>query len=140
MKTRSEPRGKALTYWKKARRFAESARMNAEAHNWDPCVASAVNAVVNLADALCVHYTGQRSASESHQDALTLLRGVSGIDPTLKQAMEKHLGALLSMKALAQYEGRLVEAGDGRAALQHMDRAFGAASKAPPANEWSGQA
>lgn len=93
---------------------------------WDPAVANATNAVINLVDAVCVHYRGLRSAGASHHDALHVLSGVSELDPQTTTSLRKHLTGLLSVKSVAQYEGRLLDAPDAERALAHMDRAFGA--------------
>jgi HEPN domain-containing protein len=95
-KTRAEPRHKAAIFWQKADRFSNAAAMNAENEDWDPAVANAVNSVINLTDAVCVHYVGLRSAGDS----------------------------LLDMKGIAQYEGRLLDKNDADKALKAMGRAF----------------
>jgi hypothetical protein len=92
--------------------------------------------VINLVDAVCVHYIGTRSASEAHHDALEVLHGATGVDARVRDALGRHLGALLDVKSLAQYEGRLLEASDAQAAARHMDRAFQAAAPVAEAAGW----
>lgn len=123
-------------YWQKAGRFADSARAAEGAGNWDPAAANAVNAVINLVDALCVHYRGQRSASDRHADAMGLLAGLGEVEAPVRSLLGRHLAALLSVKNLAQYEGRLVDASEARSALAHMERAFEAARRLPPVSAW----
>lgn len=136
-KTRSEPRQKARIYWQKARRFAHAAATNALQADWDPAVANAANAVINLADALCVHYGGSRSASGSHFDVLNVLAAAPDIAPMLRTLLSQHLEGLLNFKALAQYEGRLLEKTDADKALKHMERAFKAADEVAKAQKWT---
>lgn len=123
-KTRAEPRHNALTFWKKGQRFAHSATANAAAGDWDPAVANAVNAVINISDAICVHYMGVRSAGDSHHDAVNLLGAATDMSPEVRAALTRQLEALLNMKTIAQYEGRLLAEKDAEKALKAMTRAF----------------
>lgn len=95
-----------------------------------------MNAVINLVDAVCVHYRGQRSATDRHADAMGILSGLSEVEPPVRSLLGRHLAALLSVKNLAQYEGRLVDASEARSAISHMERAFEAARKLPPVAAW----
>lgn len=54
-RTVAEPPAAASAYWTKGMRFAAAARLNASAHQWDPAVSNAINAIINVVDALCVH-------------------------------------------------------------------------------------
>lgn len=119
---RTETRSKAPVYWRKAHRFARAAHQNAEAQEWDPALSNAIHALINAADAFCVHYRGERSAGDAHEDALDLLAGLDELDAAARQGLGRHLGALLSRKNLAQYEGRLVEGREVQDALKHLDR------------------
>ncbi len=138
-KTRSEPRHRATIYWQKSLRFAHAALTNSTQGDWDPAVANAVNAVINLTDALCVHYMGTRSASESHFDVLNLLASAPDMAPDLRTALARHLESLLNVKGIAQYEGRLLGKVDAERALKHMDRAFQAAQAVATSNSWPKQ-
>lgn len=137
VRVKSEDRSRAIVYFTKCERFADAARQNAHAQNWDPAAANAVNAIINLVDALCVHYQGQRNAGGSHHDALGLLRGLAELDAKTRAALDKHLGALLSVKSLAQYEGRLMGRMDTDDAISHMERALRAVRELPPIRAWT---
>lgn len=136
-RVKSEDRSRAVVYFRKSERFADAARQNADAENWDPAAANAVNATINLVDALCVHYQGQRNAGESQHDALSLLRGLDELDAKTRNALDKHLSALLGVKSLSQYEGRLVTRTEADDAISHMDRALRAARDLPPVKAWT---
>lgn len=136
MKVSKEAPHKARIYWQKAQRFARTARSSLDAGEWDPAVSCAVNAVINLTDALCVQYAGERSASENHGEAVRLLSGQTGLDARTRDAVGKRLAALLSMKGLAQYEGELASAGDAKAAVKEMDRALAAAAGVAREHRW----
>lgn len=137
---KTEDRAKAGVYFRKAQRFSVAATANASERHWDPAVANAINSVINLVDALCVHYRGHRNSGDTHHDALPLLRSVDEIEPGARSQLERHLGALLSTKTLAQYEGRLLTAADADSALSHMERAFRAARELPPVKAWEAHA
>jgi len=113
-----------------------AARDNAASGHHDPAAANAINAVINLVDALCVHYRGQRNGGESHHAALDLLRTVTEIETGPRAQIERHLAFLLSQKSLSQYEGSLLSAADAKAAVEHMERAFRAARLVGPVKAW----
>lgn len=136
-RTKPEPRERAPIYWKKAVRFAHAATTNASERDWDPAVANAINAVINVVDAFCVHYQGLRGASSSHADALQLLDGCRDLDSEVRSLLKKHLGALLGRKGLAQYEGRLLAQADADEALRHLERALNAARPKAEALGWA---
>lgn len=136
--TKTEPAARAGTYWQKAVRFADAARSCAEQQNWDPATANAINAIINLVDAACVHYMGQRSASGHHEDAVALLGQAADMDAEPRRRLGSHLQSALTKKNLAQYEGRLCTHGDARDALRHMERAFEAMRAVSEANGWGG--
>lgn len=133
---RPEPRSRAKMYWQKSQRFARAARSNAESGEWDPAVANAVNAVINLVDAVCVHYLGARAAGEAHNEAIAVLSQASEADADLRLSLGKHLSALLGVKSLAQYEGRLLEKHDAKRALAHMERSLRAAEELAERHGW----
>lgn len=135
---RKELPGSSINYWKKALRFARAAHANHEAELWDPAIANATNALVNLVDALCVHYLGFRSASESHGDALNHFALVAEIDPDVRRRIAQHLERLLAVKNIAQYEGsRPLEGPDSKDALSHMERALELAQPIARRLRWS---
>ncbi len=136
-RSKSESRAHAKTYWQKAERFAHAAAINAQSQDWDPAVANAVNAIINVVDAFCIHYRGLRSASGSHPDALQLLDSCLELEPSPRSILRKHLGALLGQKTFAQYDGRLLEESDAEAALNHMERALKAARPIAQAQRWT---
>lgn len=136
MKTAKEPPHKARIYWEKAQRYARAARASLEEGENDPAMSCAVNAVINVVDALCVHYAGERSASENHGDAIRLLGSLKGLDAKTRDAVGKRLSALLSVKSLAQYDGELVSSKDAEEALKDMERALVAVEALAKAHRW----
>lgn len=136
MKTTKERPHKAKVYWQKAQRYARAAHANLEAGEYDPAMSNAVNSIINVVDALCVQYAGERSASENHNDAVGLLDSLKGLDPKTRDALGKRLKTLLSVKSLAQYEGELVSESDAEEAVQSMDRALAAVANEAKVHKW----
>lgn len=136
MKTTRERPHKARIYWQKAQRYARAARGNLEDGDYDPAMSSAVNAIINVVDALCVQYAGERSASEDHGDAGRLLSSLQGLDAKTRDAIGKRLKTLLSVKSLAQYEGELVTKAQAHEAVQAMDRALAAVADEAKRHGW----
>jgi hypothetical protein len=134
VKTSKEAPHKAKVYWQKSQRYAKDAQNATEP---DPIVSLAVNAVINLVDALCVQYGGERSAGDNHNDATRLLARLDALDPKLREAIGKRLASLLSMKSLAQYEGELLTAKDAKDALLDMERAIAAVAEIAKKNGWT---
>ncbi len=75
----------------------------------DAFVTLAVHSEIASSDAICAAKLGRYSASESHSDAIGLLRKA---DPDAA----KHLGRLLGLKTKAGYTHRPVSGADVRAA------------------------
>lgn len=99
-------------------------------------MSNAINSVINLVDAVCVHASGTRSASTNHGDAVRLLGGIESLDTAIREALGERLAALLSAKNLAQSEGALIEKQEAEGALKEMDRAFAAAKPVARSAKW----
>lgn len=136
MKTAKEGPHKARLFWQKSQRFARAARANLAAGEYDPAVSNAVNAVINVVDALCVRERGERSSGESHHGAVRLLSSLKGLDADVREGLGKRLSALLSTKTLAQYEGELVARADAEHAIRDMDRALAAVAAVAKKAGW----
>lgn len=92
---------------------------------WPNLVASgAVLAGIAAADAICCSRSGQRAASESHQDAVALFRRAL---PTDKKNLATTLGRLLSVKTPAQYGARPLSASMASTALRQATQLVEAA-------------
>ena len=74
-----------------------------------------------MADALAAFYTGQRSAGQSHEDAVRLFHTLPLERRDLDRAV-RHLTDLLAMKQVAEYEGRRIGPSEGAQALRRMTR------------------
>jgi hypothetical protein len=62
-----------------------------------------------------------RSAGESHEDTLALVRRAP-FPPTETGKIVRHLSSLLDVKNAAEYEDRLLTAKEAEAAMKHLER------------------
>ncbi len=137
MKTSAGTPHKAKVYYQKAQRYARAARANHASGDYDPAMSNAINAVINLVDAVCIQASGARSASGNHGDAIRLLVGQKDVDAKLRDALGKRLTSLLSVKNLAQYEGALITRSQSDDAVKDMERAFAAVATLVKKSEWA---
>lgn len=71
---------------------------------WDAVFLNGVHAAISLTDAITVYRIGKRSASQSHQDAATLLR--QAVPNTDGQKNAVRLAEILNWKHEVEYEPR----------------------------------
>lgn len=114
---------KAPLYLEKGRRYAAAAKMACEEGWWDPAVSAAVHAAINMADAACVRYHHTRSTGANHHEVIKLLDELRGPPPGEIKRLTRHLGFLIGMKTLAEYEDRLLTEVQGKQAITAMQRA-----------------
>jgi len=97
--------GPAQNHFAKAREFRESMNEALSAGRGNPAALNAVHCAISAADSACVRFTGKRSASRGHGDAVLLLAecfpGVEG------RRQADRLGAILAKKNQVEYEERL---------------------------------
>ena len=109
------------TYLAKSQEFLRAAQDSLRRGDHDACVSAAIHSGINLADALTAFYLRMRSAGESHEEALALLRRVP-LPPAGSERIVHHLSALLDVKNAAEYEDRLLRAKEAEAAMKHLER------------------
>ena len=109
------------TYLAKSQEFLRAAQDSLRRGDHDACVSAAIHSGINLADALTAFYLRMRSAGESHEEALALLRRVP-LPPAESERIVHHLSALLDVKNAAEYEDRLLRAKEAEAAMKHLER------------------
>lgn len=119
VKTRSE------TNWQnfitKAEQFIESATDAYRKGNWNAVGLNTVHAAICANDALTVHLAKERSASEKHSDAVSLLIEVSD-DKQEAEAFARHILWLINKKNLIEYEARLFQKKEAEEAIKHAER------------------
>ncbi len=129
----------ARNHWEKAQRFRAQAEQNADQAGWDGAVSNAILSGIHIVDAVCLHYLRRRNASENHRDALRLLAQAKDLAADARDGLNRHVGALLSMKGFVQYSDSVATPNDAREALQHLDRAFRVARPVAQTAGWSDQ-
>lgn len=126
----------AVRHWAKARRFLAAARHDRDGEHWDAAISNAVLGGIRAADALSLHYTGRRSASQRHEEAADRIEGLIEIEEPLRRRFANHLRALLQVKNLVQYSGDASRAPDADEAITHLERALAAIASVIKAAGW----
>lgn len=72
---------------------------------------------------MCVFHLGERSSSQSHEDAARLLKKIN-LDPKELSSKTKQFMNLLSMKTLAEYDDRLMTKSDAEKARKNCERIY----------------
>jgi hypothetical protein len=86
----------------------------------DPALVLAIQAAIAAADALAIHNRGERSASDRHYDALTVLARVTGV-PGIEEA-RKHLARILEKKSAVEYPGEAIRKVEAEGLAEHARR------------------
>ena len=120
-RTRTVRKDLYRNYLVKSREFLRAAQDSLRRGDHDACVSAAIHSGINLADALATFYLQVRSAGESHEDVVALVRRVP-LPPAESEQIVRHLSALLDVKNAAEYEERLLRAKEADAAMKHLER------------------
>jgi hypothetical protein len=123
VRTRSADRRAYFNYLRKADEFHKSMRENYEKRRWNATVANAVHCAISCCDALTAFYLGFRHAGERHLDAVGLLRKID-LDRKELDDNIRHFTSLVSVKNLAEYEDRLINARDAAKARKSCERFY----------------
>jgi hypothetical protein len=123
VRTRSADRRAYLNYLRKADEFYKSMQENYEKGRWNATVANAIHCAISCCDAMTAFYLGFRHAGERHLDAVELLRKID-IDRKELDGKIKHFTSLVSVKNLAEYEDRLINARDAATARKSCERFY----------------
>jgi len=81
----------------------------------------AVHAVISACDALASFYLQQRCASDRHLDVLFLI-GRLPFDKSELNAKSKQIARIIDVKNAAEYEERLISAGEAESAARDAER------------------
>jgi hypothetical protein len=99
----------------------ESAREALQPGKCDRAALLSVHSGISAADALCVGIHGMRCTSESHTDAVELIRQLFGTTESVSRGAS-HLMNLLACKHNVEYEARLCTLEDARRAVERAER------------------
>ena len=123
MAMRTRPVSKYLhqNYLKKAEEFLDSAKTAYSKNQLNSSVANSVHAAISGSDALLVFFKEVRSAGETHEDVITLLKTL-GLDPQEVNSKIKQLQRLLQIKNIAEYEEKLMSEQDAENCVKDAER------------------
>lgn len=118
---RKVERHKHEVFLRKAESFRNEMKRAEEASEWNAACLNAIHCAISSADALAVFYLGERSASQSHEDAAEIVRRTG-----LPEAQEKsrQLLDILQLKTLVEYEPEEPTEKEARTMLKQSERFF----------------
>ncbi|MCL5774503.1 MAG: hypothetical protein M1536_09050, partial [Firmicutes bacterium] len=76
VKTRNVDRNLYINYLTRAEECLSAARHSFNINQWNASTISAIHSSIAALDALCVYFLGQRSAGQTHEDAIVLFRSI----------------------------------------------------------------
>jgi len=121
-RTRDVEKSLYSNHLKKAKECLNATQNSFIEEEWNASTISAIHACIAACDAMCVYFLGKRTASESHNDAVTLFK-------TIKSGKEMDTNAnriirILRIKNMAEYEERLVFKAEAEKILKDCERLF----------------
>lgn len=119
--TRKVDKHKHEVFFRKAESFRNEMKRAEQAEEWNAACLNAIHCAISSADALATFYLGERSASQSHDDAAEIVRRTG-----LAEAPEKarQLLDILQLKTLVEYEPEEPTEGEARTLLKQAERFF----------------
>jgi uncharacterized protein (UPF0332 family) len=109
----------------KAEEWLDTATEAFEHERFTAATGTSIHAGINAADAICGARLGERSAAETHNDAIAMLASI----PAVGQDAANLLSRLLQKKHKAEYDPQPISAGDARSALGQAERLVALARK-----------
>jgi len=104
---------------KKAQQFMDAAKAEYLNERWDSAGLNAIHSGISAADAVVIHASGLRSASQDHSAVVSLLeKGVSGF----RGSPRTQLIGLLKMKNVVAYEQRLITKSEAHRLVSAAER------------------
>lgn len=91
-------------YLKKAEEFYATMQECFIQGKWNSAALEAIHAAISANDALTIFTRGIKCSSPRHEDAVTLLQGITELDGAKAGAM--HLLRIIKKKNVVEYEGR----------------------------------
>jgi len=107
-------------YLKRAEECSKAAQESFSRKDWTAATINAIHATIAASDALTVRVLGKR-ASGPHGEVGALLKTLP-LDAKDIQTNLTRLERILDIKHIAEYEERLIEAGEAERALKDMER------------------
>lgn len=110
----------------KAEQYYEGMRNEFEEGRPNNSVTMAVHCAISWTDAFTVYKLGKKSSSQSHGEAIILLKDAKSSDETRKAQVCRQLAQLIALKTPAEYEDGILSKSDAQKALNLCEgiRAF----------------
>ena len=123
MKTVSVNKGLYSNYLKKAAECFEAANDSLLRQNNNATVINAIHCAISASDALLVFFKGIRSAGQSHEDVISLLRSLEFDKDEINNKI-RQLQKLLHIKNSAEYEEKLMTESNALSSIKNAERFF----------------
>ncbi len=124
MKTVSVTKELYTNYLKKAAECFEAANDAILRQNNNAVVINAIHCAISSSDALLVFFKGIRSAGQSHEDVISLLRTLDFNKDEINNKI-RQLQRLLQIKNSAEYEEKLMSSQDAEYSVRDAERFYG---------------
>jgi len=124
MKTRAVNKYLYSNYLKKAEELMETAKDAYIKERWNATVINCIHSAISASDALLVFFKEIRSAGDSHEDVISLLRTL-GFDKDEINNKTRQLQRLLGIKNTAEYEEKIMSQQDADSSLKDTERFVG---------------
>ena len=121
-RVRRVERARAVGFLAKATEFHAEMQQALAAGRWNAVGLTAVHCAISACDAVLVHYTEQRSASQDHEEAAERLAQVSAVTDASSKA--ETLRRILHYKHSIEYEDRSFEASEATAIAKLTERFY----------------
>ena len=114
----------------KAIQYRKAMELSHDAGLWDVAVSNAVHAVILMANAVTIRYSGEYFIGQDHNQAPGYFEEVVGAEEASKAA--KQMQAIIRLKGLVEYEARSCTAKESGDIVKRVERFFSWAEKQMP--------
>lgn len=119
--TRDVDKSLYSNYFKKAEECYHASKNSFSLQEWNAAAINAIHACISACDAICIYYLGKRHSGESHNEAVSLFKTIKADDEEINTNAGR-ISRILSIKNLAEYEGRLVSKNEAEKLLKDCER------------------
>ena len=120
----------ATKFKSKALQYRKAMTLSHDAHLWDAAVSNAVHAVILMANAVTIRYSGEFYIGQDHNQAPGYLEEAVNTEEASKAA--KQMQAILRLKGLVEYESRSCTSKESGDVVKRVERFFSWAEKQMP--------
>ena len=121
LKTRDVTKSLYANFLKKADECFHAAKNSFATQEWNATTINAIHSCIAACDAICVYFLGKRHAGESHEDAVSLFKTITGKGEEINTNANRIL-RILRIKNMAEYEERLVYKSESEKILKDCER------------------